>query len=131
MREIIDAHFTVETAAAELATKYATVADIGELRGLLKVATERLAQSDMKGFIDGILVFHAGLARASHNRALAAQLKGYLDVLMDFYQERATPQRGKRVVGLLNQVVEEIVRRDREKTRGLMIQLFAPLEKIN
>src|SRR4051794_23715842 len=90
MREIIDAHFTVETASAELATRYATASDTKELRDRLERAAACLQRSDMNGFIEGVIAFHSALARASHNRALAAQLKGYLDVLTGFYHERAS-----------------------------------------
>jgi GntR family transcriptional repressor for pyruvate dehydrogenase complex len=130
IREIIDAHFTIETAAAELASKYATEADLGRLQTLLSLVRKSVKDADMRSYIDNLLSFHLALAQASHNRALSAQLKGYFDVLESFYRGRATPEKGRRVIGLCAKVLEAIKDRDRERTRTHMVELFRPLGEV-
>ncbi len=131
VKEIVDAHVTIETAAAELAVTHATEEDFEALEALLNQLDEALGRSDMTAYINHLLDFHLALAQASHNRALSTLLKGYFDVLEDYYRSRATPENGKRVENYCRKILSSLKARDRELTRTNILELFAPLGTFN
>ena len=127
MKEIVDAHITIETAAAELAATRATDADLERLRNHFKDLRESVKNRNLAGYIDHLMAFHLTLARASHNRALSTLLQGYFGVLEDFYRGRASHAAGRRVVLYLGKILRALKARDRERTRTYMLCLFRPL----
>jgi GntR family transcriptional regulator, transcriptional repressor for pyruvate dehydrogenase complex len=127
VKEIVDAHVSIETAAAELAATRATDADLEGLRNHLNDLRESLKNKDLAGYIDHLLAFHLALAQASHNRALSTLLQGYFGVLEDFYRGRASHAVGRRVERYLGKILEALKDRDREQTRTYMLRLFRPL----
>ena len=127
VKEIVDAHVTIETAAAELAATRATNADLEGLQNHLNDLRELVKNQNLTGYIDHLLAFHLALARASHNRALSTLLRGYFGVLEDFYRGRASHAAGRRVVRYLGKILQALKDRDRERTRSHMLSLFRPL----
>jgi DNA-binding FadR family transcriptional regulator len=127
VKEIVDAHVTIETAAAELAATRATDADLEKLREHFNDLRASVKNKDLAGYIDHLLAFHLTLARASHNRALSTLLQGYFSVLEDFYRGRASHAVGLRVVRHVGKILQALKDRDREQTRTYMLSLFRPL----
>lgn len=127
VKEIVDAHVTIETAAAEFAATRATDADLERLRNHLNDVRESLKNKSLSGYIDHLLAFHLTLAEASHNRALSTLLQGYFGVLENFYRGRASDAVGRRVVRYLGKILKALNDRDPERTRTCMLGLFRPL----
>jgi len=94
--ELFEAQLATETAAAELAARNATAADLDGLEDCLARLPACLDHPE--AFTAGALDFHRGVVRASHNRALVAQSQALLEVLQPALVPQTTRTLGQRVL---------------------------------
>ncbi|MDQ8756521.1 FCD domain-containing protein [Sphingosinicella sp. LHD-64] len=118
LSDLIEAQIAAEAATAELAAQRASEDEVEGLRAILLHAADHV--DDPARFMEEIVAFHTGLARAAGNVVLATFLQGVLRVLIDTYGRNTTAERAQSVLRSYQAVIDAVWRHDGEAARVLM-----------